>query len=168
MEKDTNKLNMKKYYLPLALIVMAGFIFLYNPMPRIQQGPASNLPLVQPVPALYRSSEKDILGEKTYLEIEISLVKNMNLTRDPFFGYVQQAKAVPIGGKNVNMGITEAPAPKLNLQGIWDSDDQKIAFINGKMVKVNDSVDGCKVLRITDNDVLLSRNGQTYLLKLGS
>ncbi|MFC1595812.1 hypothetical protein ACFL4D_00820 [Candidatus Margulisiibacteriota bacterium] len=152
-------LKYRKYTLPMSLLILTAIVFTYNPVPRsVNPGIPHEAPIIKLVSVDYQSLKDEIRGEKTYLEIETSLIKNMKLVRDPFERSGFKSARRPVGG---------SAGKNLRLQGIWDSKKQKIAFINGKMVKVNDTILGYKVLKISSQSVKLSKYGQLYSLKLG-
>jgi len=150
----------KKYFLPLLLSFFAIAIFLYSPVPKVKLDAGSSLvPQIESASPLYKRFNKKAAAEKTYLEIETALVKYVELKRDPF------VKSGSVSGTRAK-SYRRASRSRLRLQGIWDSDEQKVAFINGRMLRVNDSFNGYKVMDITDTEVSLKRYGKTYILKL--
>lgn len=62
--------------------------------------------------------------------------------------------------------IEKAPTPALKLTGlVWDP-KASYCLINNKIVKVGDSVDGARVMRIDANEVELEADGQKVILTL--
>lgn len=62
--------------------------------------------------------------------------------------------------------VTPRPSPgvKLILNGIFISENDKVAQINNRLVSVGDAVEGNRVLEITSNKVkLVGKNGIFYL-----
>ena len=55
--------------------------------------------------------------------------------------------------------------PSLKLQGIWKGKETR-AFINGKIVRAGDLVDGYKVVQIKDKAAVLTKEGKRYTLTL--
>jgi hypothetical protein len=80
--------------------------------------------------------------------------------RDPLWPLVNA------GGSVVNYD-NDLSVSDLNLEGIMSSGKQeKVALINGKVVKVNDKVGLYTVVEISSNSVVLTRDGQTFNLIL--
>ncbi|MDD5654841.1 MAG: hypothetical protein PHR91_04280, partial [Candidatus Omnitrophica bacterium] len=73
--------------------------------------------------------------------------------RDPFL----RVKTVEAGSRTSS----------LELKGISIGSDKKgFALINQEIVRVGDKIEGCEVLNIEKNRVLLQKGGQSFYLKL--
>ena len=151
--------SFKKYLLPIILILFTIGIWLYNPKPKPTRinTPSSAAPIINPISPVYKPLSDSTEGEKTYLEIETALIKHMELDRDPFV-----KKGAPVSWSYVNAAAQKS----LSLQGIWDSEDEKIAFINGNMLRVGQKINGYKVTEILEKQVKLIKYGKIITLSI--
>jgi len=67
--------------------------------------------------------------------------------------------------KKLAVQARQAYERALKLQGIWKGKEIS-AFINGKLVKAGDSINGYTVSRIKDKEVVLTKKGKQYILTL--
>jgi len=96
-------------------------------------------------------------GEKMPVE---KAVAPPSIVIDPF------TKKVEAGlEKKLAVKAKQAYESALKLQGIWKG-RQISAFINGKLVKAGDSINGYTVSRIKDKEVVLTKKGKQYILTL--
>lgn len=78
--------------------------------------------------------------------------------RDPFQTYEKAKKDLAV------KQAAPKPPPPLNIQGmVWGSDIPQ-AIINGKVLKVGDTVDGVKITNIDKEGVEVFYVGQTYFI----
>jgi len=79
---------------------------------------------------------------------------------DPF------TKKIEIGPeKKMEFKPKKAYNKELKLQGIWKGKEVS-AFINGKIVKAGDSINGYTVSQIRGKEVVLTKKGKPYILKV--
>ncbi|MFH0886549.1 MAG: hypothetical protein V1843_00105 [bacterium] len=97
--------------------------------------------------------------------------QNLALIRDPFYS-IRRASGQS-GDTGIIPDMPDIPdftgdIPEyLTLQGVWISGSSRSAFINDQTVQEGGSVDGWKVIRITQESVSLMRAGQKKILKVG-
>jgi Tfp pilus assembly protein PilO len=82
----------------------------------------------------------------------------LSLLSNPFS--IEEELSLP--GKTVKKS---AAGPSLRLQGVWQGKATS-AFINGRVVKVGDSINGYQVRSIQDKKVVLTKKGKSYTLRL--
>ncbi|MFC1477879.1 hypothetical protein ACFL57_00280 [Candidatus Margulisiibacteriota bacterium] len=149
---------LKKFLLPFLLFALSVVILMYNPSRKLSvSANIPKLPVIEPVSPQYQTFNQEAQGEKTYLEIETAMIKHFELSRDPF---------VKTGVKRKKRAVSSGKSVNLRLQGIWDSREEKVAFINGRMLKLSDYISGYRVIRINSNEVELTKYGRKYVIYL--
>jgi type II secretory pathway component PulC len=90
---------------------------------------------------------------------ELGSVRKKPWAADPFYRRSARSKAAS----------TEAPASSFNLKAIIYNKTAPSAFLNNRVVRLGDIVDGAKVIRISKNAVILKDNGReiTVTVKRG-
>jgi len=157
----------KRYILPSIIILLTYIVIIYLPTTAITTNINNkNLPTVKETSPLYSNITEKLQGEKTYLEVATALVKHLELTRDPFSSGKSNSQAYSKKSESSASGSFARSSGKLKLEGVWDSDDQKVAFINGTMVKVKDYINGYTVSQITGREVTLIGHGGVLVLKI--
>ena len=157
----------KRYILPSIIILLTYIVVLYLPKTAINTNSNSkNLPTVKETSPLYSNLTEKLQGEKTYLEVATALVKHLELTRDPFSSSKSDSQTYSKKSEGSASGSSARSSGKLKLEGVWDSDDQKVAFISGTMVKVKDYINGYTVSKISDREVTLLGHGGVLVLKI--
>lgn len=92
-------------------------------------------------------------------EAEIKEKTPASLLINPFSE--KEKAALPVV-KGIRPSVRE---PELRLQGVWEGREVS-AFINGKIVKVGDYIKGFEVSRIQEKEVVLTKQGKRYILKI--
>lgn len=89
-----------------------------------------------------------------------SFVYNDNGKRDPFWPLVSPGGAVLVYGEDVEFA-------DMTLEGIiFDPKGERLAIVNGKVVKPSDSVGGFVVFSVQEDSVVLQKDGQEFILQL--
>jgi hypothetical protein len=96
---------------------------------------------------------------QTAFSEEESYVYDAHSKRDPLWPLVTTAGSIVNYDKNLS--VTD-----LNLEGIMTSGTERIALMNGRIVKVNDKIGDYVIVQIMVNSVVLQSNGQTFSLIL--
>ena len=161
----------KKLIFPGALIFLTLAVFLYNPRPKVA-GVSPRLPVVENASPVYKQEMGGGVAESTYLEIESALVKNIQIQRDPFSRSSARAEDSenPVASSATGGGAVRSAGgarPALSLQGVWDEEGQRMAFINNKIVKIGDVVSGYTVKSIEAKQVTVEKYGDQMVLMLG-
>ena len=95
----------------------------------------------------------------SFSEEDTVFMYNAHNKRDPMWPLVNA------GGSVVNYD-SDLSVSDLNLEGIMSDNNQQVALINGRIVKVNDKIGNYVLVQINSNSVVLESNGQTYSLIL--
>lgn len=135
----------------LALLFFAGLIWLY---PALKKKPAASR--IKKTAAT-NINIGTITTENNYFALEKELeAKRSKLiwSRDPF----QPGKTEPI-----DIG---SPLAGLKLSGIARDDQGKLAIINGDIVRAGDYIKNYTIIKIAEDYVIISIEGEEYTLKL--
>jgi len=86
---------------------------------------------------------------------------------DPFIPLVREGRVVPCDSRPGAAG-EEGKASVPTLGGIlWDAEGRSIALINGGEAKTGDTVDGYRVSEIHRDEVVLTRESEHVVLRIG-
>jgi len=86
---------------------------------------------------------------------------------DPFIPLVREGRVVPCDSRPGTAG-DESKTAVPTLGGIlWDAEGRSIALINGGETKTGDTVDGYRVSEIHRDEVVLTRESERVLLRIG-
>lgn len=81
---------------------------------------------------------------------------------DPPIAHDEQVRVAPGGG-----APSTEPGP-LVLQSIVSSHEGRFAVINGRLIREGSAIDGATLMNIADNWVLMQRDGEQFMLQIGS
>jgi type II secretory pathway component PulC len=99
---------------------------------------------------------------------DAAVSKTETVARDTEFIYDDHGKKDPFGPPKMGSqdSLGENILMDLRVEGIiWD-EDNPIAVVNGKVVGVGDSVNGVKIIKIKQNEVIFDVQGKTVPVKL--
>ncbi len=83
-----------------------------------------------------------------------------NGRRDPFWPLVSPSGAVLVYGENIDFA-------DMTLEGIiYDPRGERLAIVNGKIVKASDNVGGFAVISVEEERVVLQKDGKEFILQL--
>jgi len=161
-------------------LILTLMVYFYQPTSNQKNlkvsAPSPNL--ILPTASFFSTIDyAHILNRNTKQEEEIMAIKTIPLINDPFirtpYTPEKQTNTLTSEQKTRKSEAIKKQAKsqendkvKFVLEGIWDSNEKKIAFINGSTLKTNDSLNGYKVISITEKLVVMEKEGRTITLYL--
>ena len=162
-------MNYKKLILPGILLLITAGVYFYEPSAQKKNKKFTTLPNHKTTRGKTTSSvsfllAQDLTKQSALIQEGLAFLTTHTATRDPFVK-VEPPKPKP-KPKTRRRRKQKPPPVKLVLQGILQSEGQKVAFINGKTLALNDTIAGYQLIKIQTSQVVLVKKGKKRILKL--